>query len=146
MTDEYYMNIALKEAEKAADEGEIPVGAVIVCNNKIIAKAHNMVEKLKDSTAHAEILAITSAETVLQSKYLDNCTIYITVEPCVMCAGAIHWAHIKKVVYATTDPKKGYTLYSTDILKNSEIVKGIGEAKASSLIKNFFKLLRKNKL
>jgi len=90
------MNIALKEAEKAADEGEIPVGAVIVCNNKIIAKAHNMVEKLKDSTAHAEILAITSAEAVLQSKYLDNCTIYITVEPCVMCAGAIHWAHIRK--------------------------------------------------
>ncbi len=136
------MNIALKEAEKAAAEGEIPVGAVVVCNSKIIAKAHNMVEKLNDSTAHAEILAITSAEAVLQSKYLQNCTMYVTVEPCVMCAGAIHWAHIKKVVYATADPKKGYTAFSPAILKDTEIIKGILEHKASALIKDFFKKLR----
>ncbi len=143
MTDEYYMNIALKEAEKAASKGEIPIGAVIVCNGKIIAKAHNMVETLNDATAHAEILAITSAEAVLQSKYLPNCTMYVTVEPCVMCAGAIHWAHIKKVVYAAPDSKKGYSVFAPTLLKDKEITTGILEYKASYLMKDFFKKLRK---
>jgi len=145
MTDEFFMNLAIKEAEKAAEVGEIPIGALIVCNNKIIAKAHNMVEKLNDSTAHAEILVITAAENILQSKYLTECTIYITIEPCVMCAGAIHWAQIKKVVYATNDKKKGYSVYSKDILRNTEVITGINEDRASKLIKDFFIKLRKNK-
>lgn len=145
MTDEFFMNLAIKEAEKAAEIGEIPIGALIVCNNKIIAKAHNMVEKLNDSTAHAEILAITAAENILQSKYLPECTIYITIEPCVMCAGAIHWAQIKKVVYAANDKKKGYSVYSKDILRNTEVITGINEDRASKLIKDFFIKLRKSK-
>ena len=145
MTDEFFMNLAIKEAEKAAEVGEIPIGALIVCNNKIIAKAHNMVEKLNDSTAHAEILVITAAENILQSKYLTECTIYITIEPCVMCAGAIHWAQIKKVVYATNDKKKGYSVYSKDILRNTEVITGINEDRASKLIKDFFIKLRKSK-
>jgi len=144
-TDEYFMKIALAEAKAAYEEGEVPIGAVIVCNNKIIAKAHNQTEKLNDSTAHAEILAITAAENYLGSKYLDDCTMYVTVEPCIMCAGAIHWAQLKRVVYGAADPKKGYTVFNKEIIKHSEVVKGIMEVQTSELIKEFFRELRNKK-
>jgi tRNA(adenine34) deaminase len=140
--DEYFMKLALKEARKAFELGEIPIGAVIVCNNKVIAKAHNQTEMLKDSTAHAEIIAITAAENYLGSKYLEDCTLYVTVEPCVMCAGAIHWSHLKRIVYGTADIKKGYKKYSEDILKNTEVTGGILETEAENLIKAFFEKLR----
>ena len=141
--DEYYMKLALKEAHKAYELGEVPIGAVIVCNGKVIAKAHNQTETLNDSTAHAEIIAITSAENHLGSKYLEDCTLYVTVEPCVMCAGAIHWSHLKRIVYGAGDPKKGYKKYSADILKNTEVTCGIMETEAETLMKRFFEELRK---
>src|SRR5258708_4367777 len=108
MTDEYYMQQALKEAQKAYDEDEVPIGAVVVMGNKIIARGHNQTEKLTDSTAHAEIIALTSAFNYLGSKYLPEATIYITVEPCLMCAGALYWSKIGRVVYGAEDEKNGY--------------------------------------
>src|SRR5689334_18115302 len=108
MTDEYYMMQALKEARKAYDDGEVPVGAVIVMNERIIARGHNQVERLNDPTAHAEIIALTSAFNHLGSKYLMEASIYITVEPCLMCAGALYWSKIKKIIYGASDEKNGY--------------------------------------
>src|SRR5882724_4882378 len=108
MTDEYYMQQALKEAQKAYDEDEVPIGAVVVMGNKIIARGHNQTERLTDSTAHAEIIALTSAFNYLGSKYLPEATIYITVEPCLMCAGALYWSKIGRVVYGAEDEKNGY--------------------------------------
>lgn len=109
-SDEYFMKEALKEAQKAFDEDEVPVGAIVVCDNKIIARAHNMTEKLNDVTAHAEMLAITSTTNFLGGKYLNECTIYVTLEPCVMCAGALYWSQVKKIVYAASDEKRGFNL------------------------------------
>lgn len=150
-TDEYYMQQALKEAQKAAAGGEVPVGAVIVLQERIIARAHNQVEKLSDSTAHAEILALTSAYSSLGSKYLPEATLYVTIEPCLMCAGALYWSKINRVVYAAPDEKHGaLSIVATGAGEaqkkifhpKTEIVKGICQAECAQLIKDFFKARR----
>lgn len=142
-SDEYYMKEALKEAQKAFDEDEVPVGAIVVCDNKIIARAHNMTEKLNDVTAHAEMLAITSATNFLGGKYLNECTLYVTLEPCVMCAGALYWSQLKKMVYAAPDLKRGFSLVKSNILHpKTEIIKGIMQQEASDLVTSFFKSKR----
>ncbi len=142
-TDEYYMKEALKEAQKAFDEDEVPVGAVVVCDNKIIARAHNMTEKLNDVTAHAEMLAITSATNFLGGKYLNECSLYVTLEPCIMCGGALYWSQIKKVVYASSDLKRGFSNIEKNILHpKTEVIRGIMQQEASDLITSFFKSKR----
>lgn len=142
-TDEYFMREALKEAKKALAIGEVPVGAVVVCKNKIIARAHNQTEKLTDATAHAEMLATTAAANYLGSKYLSECTLYVTLEPCVMCAGALHWVQLQKLVYGASDIQRGYTLIQSPVLHpRTEVVKGVKAEEAKSLIDIFFKGLR----
>lgn len=142
-TDEFFMKAALKEVTYAVNKEEVPVGAVIVCNNSIIARAHNMTETLNDVTAHAEMQAITSATDYLGGKYLKECTIYVTLEPCVMCAGAIFWSQAARLVYAASDPKRGFTLFNPLILHPStKISKGILEDEASLLLRDFFKKKR----
>lgn len=137
------MKEALKEAQKAFDEDEVPVGAVVVCDNKIIARAHNMTEKLNDVTAHAEMLAITSATNFLGGKYLNECSLYITLEPCIMCGGALFWSQIKKVVYASSDLKRGFSNIEKNILHpKTEVIRGIMQQEASDLITSFFKSKR----
>lgn len=146
-TPEYFMREALKEAQKAELEDEIPVGAVVVLNNKIIARAHNMTEKLNDCTAHAEMLAITAAENFLGSKYLKDCKLYVTLEPCIMCAGALFWSQISEVHFAASDEKRGYSLFSQSVLHPKTVVnKGVFEFESSELLKNFFQKKRANKL
>jgi tRNA(adenine34) deaminase len=141
--DEYFMNEALKEAQKAFEIGEVPVGAVVVCKNRVIARAHNQTEKLTDATAHAEMLAVTSAANYLGSKYLNECTLFVTLEPCVMCAGALHWVQLQKLVFGASDVQRGFTLVGTPLLHpRTEIVKGIRAADAKELIDNFFKNIR----
>ena len=137
-SDIYFMKKALEEAEKAFEEGEIPVGAIITINNMIIAKTHNLTEKLNDVTAHAEIQAITAASEFLGGKYLKNCTLYITLEPCVMCAGALYWSQIGKIVCSARDEKRGYHLYGNLLHPKTEFVYGILEKESSELLKNFF--------
>lgn len=138
--DEYYMRKALAEAEEALREGEIPVGAVIVSRGMIIAKAHNMTERLVDVTAHAEMLALTAAERWLGGKYLSGCTLYVTVEPCVMCAGALSWSQIERVVYGASDEKRGYTVYAPDALHaKTQVTAGVLADECSGLMKDFFK-------
>lgn len=142
-TDEYFMGEALKEARKAFDIGEVPVGAVVVCKNKIIGRAHNQTEKLTDATAHAEMLATTSASNYLGSKYLSECTLYVTLEPCVMCAGALHWVQLQKLVYGAADVQRGYTLVNSPVLHpKTEVVKGVKAEEAKALIDQFFKRIR----
>src|SRR5215216_2780616 len=142
-TDEYFMREALKEAQKAFDINEIPVGAVVVCKNRVIARAHNQTEKLTDATAHAEMLAVTAAENYLGSKYLNECTLYVTLEPCVMCAGALHWVQLQKLVYGASDVQRGYTLVSSPLLHpKTEVEKGVKAAECKALIDDFFKRLR----
>jgi len=142
-TDEYFMREALKEAQKAFEISEIPVGAVVVCKNRIIARAHNQTEKLTDATAHAEMLAVTSAANYLGSKYLSECTLYVSLEPCVMCAGALHWVQLQKLVYGASDIQRGYSLVTTPLLHpKTEVVKGIKAAECKTLIDDFFKRLR----
>jgi tRNA(adenine34) deaminase len=142
-TDDYFMREALKEAAKALDINEVPVGAVVVCRNRIIARAHNQTEKLTDATAHAEMLAVTAAANHLGSKYLDECTLYVTLEPCVMCAGALHWVQLQKLVFGASDIQRGYTLVNTPLLHpKTEVVKGLKGAEAKELIDLFFKNLR----
>jgi tRNA(adenine34) deaminase len=142
-SDEYYMKEALKEAQKAFDEDEVPVGAVVVCDNKIIARAHNMTEKLNDVTAHAEMLAITSATNFLGGKYLNECSLYVTLEPCIMCGGALYWSQIKKLVYASSDLKRGFSNIEKNILHpKTEVIRGIMKQEASDLITSFFKSKR----
>lgn len=137
------MKEALKEAQKAFYEDEVPVGAVVVCDNKIIARAHNMTEKLNDVTAHAEMLAITSATNYLGGKYLNECSLYVTLEPCVMCGGALYWSQIKKVVYASPDVKRGFSTLEKNILHpKTELVRGVLQQEASELITTFFKSKR----
>jgi len=141
----YFMKLALMEAQLAMDEGEIPVGAIIVCNGRIIAKGHNLTEKLKDPTAHAEIQAITAATQFLGSKYLKNCTLYVTLEPCVMCAGALYWSQIETVVYGASDEKRGFNILAkTALHPKTTLVGGILENECSILLKEFFKLRRQN--
>lgn len=138
--DEYYMRKALAEAEEALREGEIPVGAVVVSRGMIIAKAHNMTERLVDVTAHAEMLALTAAERWLGGKYLLGCTLYVTVEPCVMCAGALSWSQIERVVYGASDEKRGYTVYAPDALHaKTQVTAGVLADECSGLMKDFFK-------
>lgn len=142
-TDEYFMREALKEAHKAFEINEIPVGAVVVCKNRIIARAHNQTEKLTDATAHAEMLATTAAANYLGSKYLNECTLYVTLEPCVMCAGALHWVQLQKLVYGASDIQRGYSLIKSSVLHpKTEVVKGIQADEAKQLIDDFFKKLR----
>ena len=142
--DEYYMGKALEQARKGASEGEIPIGAVIVCQGKIIARGHNLTETLKDTTAHAEMLSITTATNFLGGKYLNDCTIYVTVEPCPMCAAALAWSQIARVVYGASDSKRGYSLFSPSLLHpKTEVTKGVMEKECSETVSNFFKTLRK---
>ena len=141
--DEQFMRKALYEAERAAEEGEIPIGAVIVCNDRIISRAHNLTEKLHDVTAHAEMQAITAAADLLGGKYLSDCTLYVTVEPCVMCAGAIGWAQIGRVVYGAGDEKRGYQLYAPRALHPKAVVtRGVLEAECRQIMQDFFKQKR----
>lgn len=143
LSEDYYMKEALKEAQKAFDEGEIPVGAVVVCNNRIIARAYNQTEKLTDVTAHAEMLAITAAANALGSKFLTDCELYVTLEPCTMCAGAIFWARVKKLVYAAKDPKRGFMLLNGNVLHpKTEIKTGPLAKESEQLLLNFFSKLR----
>jgi tRNA(adenine34) deaminase len=142
-TDEYFMREALKEAQKAFEIGEVPVGAVVVCKNRIIARAHNQTEKLTDATAHAEMLAMTAAANHLGSKYLSECILYVTLEPCVMCAGALHWVQLQKLVFGASDIQRGYSLVSTPLLHpKTEVVKGVKAVEAKNLIDTFFKGIR----
>lgn len=146
MTSEHYMKLALQEAKKAFEKDEVPVGAVLVMNNQILAKAHNQVELLKDATAHAEILALTSAFDSLGSKYLSEATLYVTIEPCLMCAGALNWSKIGKVVYGASDDKNGSHTYchKSPFHPKTEIEKGILQDECAQLMKDFFKAKRKN--
>ena len=142
--DEYYMGEALKEARAAFDKDEIPVGAVIVGNGRIIARGHNSTELLHDVTAHAEMIAITSAAQTIGGKYLTDCTLYVTLEPCVMCAGALAWAQIGRIVYGASDPKRGFSSVSEKILHpKTEVVSGICAQECEELLKQFFEKKRK---
>lgn len=139
MTDTDYMRQALIEARKAYSEDEIPIGAVIVCKGRIISRAHNLTEMLNDVTAHAEMQAITAAATAIGGKYLNDCTLYVTVEPCPMCAGAIAWSQLGRLVYGTSDEKRGYRRYAPDVLHpKTEVVSGICTEEAAELMRSFF--------
>jgi tRNA(adenine34) deaminase len=138
--DERYMQLALNEAYDAYEADEVPVGAVVVLNDRVIARGHNLTETLKDVTAHAEMLAITAAANGLGAKYLKNCTLYVTLEPCIMCIGAIMHSQISRLVYGADDPKKGYTLLNRDFLpKNISVERGVMADECSRLLKEFFK-------
>ena len=138
-SDEYFMTKAYEEAKIAFEEGEVPVGCVIVCQNKIIARAHNLTEKLNDVTAHAEMQAITAATNLLGGKYINECTIYVSLEPCTMCAGALGWSQVGKLVYGAKDLKKGYTSFTPKVLHpKTEVLNGILENEASQLLQLFF--------
>ncbi len=136
--DSYYMKKALQEAELAFEKGEVPIGAIIVVNDRIIARAHNLTEQLTDVTAHAEMQAITAASNFLGGKYLQNCTLYVTLEPCQMCAGALYWSQISKIVYAAEDPHRGCGAMGTKLHPKTEILGGVLEKEASNLLKRFF--------
>jgi len=139
VNDEYYMKQALQEADKALSKEEVPVGAVIVCKGKIIARGHNLTELLNDVTAHAEMQAITAAANVLGGKYLNECTLYVTLEPCVMCAGAIGWAQMGKLVYGASDEKRGFSKYAPNALHpKTEVVSGIMADESAAKLKSFF--------
>jgi tRNA(adenine34) deaminase len=144
-SDEYFMYEALKEAKTAFDLDEVPVGAVIVCNDRIIARGRNLTERLNDVTAHAEMQAFTSASNYLGAKYLDECTLYVTLEPCVMCAGATFWTQIGRVVYGASDDKRGYTKTNAPLLHpKTKVVSGILEAECAELLIDFFKSKRQD--
>lgn len=143
LNDTYFMKQALSEAKQAFDKNEVPIGAVVVCNSRIIARAHNLTETLNDVTAHAEMQAITAAANVLGGKYLNECTLYVTVEPCPMCAGALGWAQLQRIVYGASDSKKGYTQFSVEVLHpKTEVNHGILAEECGELMKKFFKLKR----
>lgn len=137
--DEYFMREALKEAQKAFDKDEVPVGAVVVCNNTIIARAHNLTEQLNDVTAHAEMQAFTAATSYLGGKYLPDCTLYVTLEPCVMCSGAAFWTQISKIVYGAPDIKRGYSRQNATLLHpKTTVIAGVLETECASLLTSFF--------
>ena len=143
-SDEYYMKMALAEAEKAAARDEVPVGAVVVAGGTVIARAHNLTETLNDPTAHAEMQAITAAASYLGGKYLTGCTIYVTVEPCVMCAGALAWSQVSALVWGASDPKKGYTTIGAALLHPKTVVRsGVLARECSEMMKKFFRKKRK---
>lgn len=142
-SDDYFMKLALQEAQRASDDGEIPVGAVVVCNNKIIGKGYNQTERLCDVTAHAEMIAITAASNFLDSKYLSECEIYITLEPCAMCVGALKWAQIGRIIFGATDNKHGFTTIGINLLHpKTTVTGGVLSSTCELLIKNFFLKLR----
>ena len=139
-SDEYYMREALREARAAAAEDEVPIGAVVVSGDRIIGRGHNQTEMLHDVTAHAEMLALTAAEEALGAKYLDGCTLYVTVEPCPMCAGAVGWAQVSRIVYGAADPKRGFTLLTGPVLHPKTTVEGgVLADECEQLMKDFFK-------
>lgn len=143
MDDKYYMNKALEEARRAFEADEIPVGAVVVCQDTIIAKTHNLTETLTDVTAHAEMQAITAASEYLGGKYLTDCTLYVTVEPCIMCAGALGWSQIRRVVFGAHDDKRGYQRFAPEALHpRTEVTSGVLEDECAELMKSFFKRKR----
>lgn len=134
------MSEALKEAQAAFEEGEVPIGAVVVCKGRIIARGHNMTERLHDPTAHAEMIALTSATEALGGKYLSGCTLYVTVEPCPMCAAALNWAQVSRIVWGAPDPKRGYTLFSPSLLHpKTEVSSGILQEECSRPVVDFFR-------
>jgi tRNA(adenine34) deaminase len=137
-TDEYFMKKALQEAEMAFEKGEIPVGAIIVVDNKVIARSHNLTELLNDVTAHAEMQSITAAANYLGGKYLIGCTLYVTLEPCQMCAGALYWSQISKIVFGATDENRGFVKMGTQLHPKTTIVSGVMATEASELMKRFF--------
>lgn len=142
-TDEYFMKQAIAEAEKARESGEVPVGAIVVCDGRIIARAHNSTEQLTDVTAHAEIMAITSASSYLGNKYLKDCTLYVTLEPCFMCAGALAWAQMGRVVYGASDDKKGFMVFGKSILHpKTKVEFGICHDTCSNMMSAFFEQKR----
>ena len=143
MTDEHSMRRALEEAHAAADRGEVPVGAVVVCRDTIIARGHNLTETLHDVTAHAEMQAVTAAAGQLGGKYLNDCTLYVTVEPCVMCAGALGWSQISRVVYGAADPKRGFSVYAPQALHTkTQVTSGVLAEECGALMSDFFKRRR----
>ncbi len=138
--DEYFMKEALREAEAARSEGEVPIGAVVTARGRVIARGHNMTERLHDPTAHAEMIALTAATEALGGKYLQDCTLYVTVEPCPMCAAALCWAQTARIVYGAPDPKRGYSLYSPSLLHpRTEVVSGVLADECGQLVADFFK-------
>jgi len=143
-THEYYMQQALIEAQKAFDRDEVPIGAIVVCNDTIIARTHNLTETLNDVTAHAEMQAITSAADYIGGKYLDQCTLYVTVEPCPMCAGALYWAQLGSLVYAASDDKRGFIRMSPHVLHpKTKVISGVKQNEAAQLMVSFFARKRK---
>ena len=143
-TDEHYMREALRQAQYAFDEGEIPVGAVVVSEHKIIARAYNQTERLKDVTAHAEMLALTAAANYMGGKYLTDCTLYVTLEPCNMCAGALYWGQLKKLVFGASDEQRGYSQISPSLLHpKTEVSRGLLAPECRLLVDDFFRKLRK---
>lgn len=144
-SDEYFMRKALQEAQIAFEEEEVPIGAVVVCQNKVIGRGHNQVERLRDATAHAEMLAITAASNHLGSKYLDECTIFVTLEPCSMCAGALRWVRAQRIVFGASEPKFGYSNFSRELVHpKTEVVHGVLADEASALMRTFFQSRRNN--
>lgn len=143
LDDNYFMGQAIAEAKKAFEKDEVPIGAVVVWNNRIIARAHNLVETLNDVTAHAEMQAITAAADVMGGKYLNECTLYVTVEPCPMCAGALGWSQVSRIVYAAKDEKRGYSKISPDVLHpKTTVLSGLLAEECSELMKRFFERKR----
>lgn len=141
--DEKYMLEALKEAEAALSEDEIPIGAVVVCRGRIIGRGHNMTERLHDPTAHAEMIAITAATEAMGGKYLSDCTLYVTVEPCPMCAGALNWAQVGRIVYGAIDPKRGFSLFSPSLLHpKTEVSAGVFAERCGNMVSEYFKSKR----
>ena len=141
--DELFMREALAEAKAALAEEEIPIGAVVVCKGRIIGKGHNMVERLHDATAHAEMIAITAATEALGGKYLQDCTLYVTVEPCPMCAAALNWSQVSRIVYGAPDPRRGYSLFSPSLLHpRTEVTPGILAEECGALVSDYFKTKR----
>lgn len=141
--DEYYMGLALRQAARALEEEEIPVGAVVVCQGKVVAKAYNQTEILTDVTAHAEMLAITSAAQTIGAKYLKDCTLYVTLEPCLMCAGAIYWSQLGRLVFGATEEKRGFLSLDKQVLHpKTEVVSGILAEESEALLKEFFSMRR----
>lgn len=141
--DKRYMQMALAQASEAASEDEVPIGAVIVCRGRIIGKGHNMTERLKDPTAHAEMIALTSATQAMGGKYLNDCTLYVTVEPCPMCAAALCWAQIGRIVYGAADPKRGFSLFSPSLLHpKTEVTSGVLGDECSKIVTDYFKSKR----
>jgi tRNA(adenine34) deaminase len=142
--DEFFMKEALKEAQLALEEGEVPIGAIIVANGRVIGKGHNLTERLNDVTAHAEMQAFTAASNFLGAKYLKNCTLYVTMEPCLMCAGASFWTQISKIVFGAYDPQRGFSRFNQPILHpKTELIGGIMQERCGEIVKNFFRDKRK---